>query len=76
MLDGVIYRYTPGTEEELWVKPKQVPQDKIVGWIDGCWMKKIRYKLKGDKVNHWTSSQDQADSERTGALYSILIFWP
>ena len=76
MLDGVIYRYTPGTEEELWVKPKQVPQDKIVGWIDGCWMKKIRYKLKGDKVNYPKFSQGRADSDRTGALYSTSIFLP
>ncbi|ODO06215.1 hypothetical protein L198_01447 [Cryptococcus wingfieldii CBS 7118] len=50
LLDGVIYRYTVGDEEqEGWTKPKQVPSDKIVGYIEGCWMKQIRYKLKGQK---------------------------
>jgi len=47
----VIYRYTPGDEEqEGWTRPKQVPADKVVANIEGCWMKQIKYKLKGEKV--------------------------
>ncbi|RXK35211.1 hypothetical protein M231_07545 [Tremella mesenterica] len=56
MLDGIIYRYTPGTEEENWTKPKQVPMEKVVAHIEGTWMKKIRYKLKGEK--DWTTLID------------------
>lgn len=52
LLDGVIYRYTPGNEEEeSWTKPKQVPSDKVVANIEGCWMKEIKYRLKGEKVS-------------------------
>lgn len=51
MVEGIIYRYTVGNEEEEgWTKAKQVPADKIVGYLDGCWMKQIRYRLKGQKV--------------------------
>lgn len=51
LVDGIIYRYTVGNEEEEgWTKAKQVPADKIVGYLDGCWMKQIRYRLKGQKV--------------------------
>ncbi|KAK8847695.1 hypothetical protein IAR55_005554 [Kwoniella newhampshirensis] len=50
LLDGIIYRYTVGdAEQEGWTKPKQVPADKIVGHIEGNWMKQIRYRLKGQK---------------------------
>ena len=51
MLDGVIFRYTIGNaEEEGWTKPKQVPSDKVVANIEGCWMNKIKYRRKGEKV--------------------------
>jgi hypothetical protein len=50
-LDGVIYRYTVGNEdEENWSRAKQVPSDKIVAHIEGSWMKQIKYRLKGEKV--------------------------
>jgi hypothetical protein len=50
-LDGVIYRYTVGNEdEETWSRAKQVPSDKIVAHIEGSWMKQIKYRLKGEKV--------------------------
>ena len=50
-LDGVIYRYTVGNEdEESWSRAKQVPSDKIVAHIEGSWMKQIKYRLKGEKV--------------------------
>ncbi|OXG83936.1 hypothetical protein C348_02476 [Cryptococcus neoformans Gb118] len=50
LVDGIIYRYTVGNEEEEgWTKAKQVPADKVVGYLEGCWMKQIRYKLKGQK---------------------------
>ena len=50
LLDGVIYRYTPGTDEETWSRPKQVPSDRVVAYLEGTWTKEIRYKLKGSKV--------------------------
>ncbi|KAK1921849.1 hypothetical protein DB88DRAFT_499401 [Papiliotrema laurentii] len=50
LLDGVIYKYTPGDEDhENWTKPKQVPSDLVVAHIEGCWMKEVKYRLKGEK---------------------------
>lgn len=61
LLDGVIYRYTPGNEEEeSWTRAKQVPSDKVVANIEGCWMKEVRYKLKGEKVSVIVPSQEGA----------------
>jgi hypothetical protein len=52
LLDGVIYKYTPGDEDhENWTKPKQVPSDLVVAHIEGCWMKEVKYRLKGEKVS-------------------------
>jgi hypothetical protein len=51
LVDGIIYRYTPGDEEmESWTRAKQVPSDKVVAHLEGNWMKQIRYRLKGEKV--------------------------
>jgi hypothetical protein len=51
-MDGVIYRYDVGNEEqELWTRAKQVPADRIVAYLEGNWMKEIRYKLQGEKVS-------------------------
>ena len=50
-MDGIIYRYTPGTDEETYTKVKQVSSDKIAAYIEGNWMKQIRYKRKGEKVS-------------------------
>ncbi|KAL7419055.1 hypothetical protein Q5752_005891 [Cryptotrichosporon argae] len=49
LLDGVIYRYTPGEDSEKWTRAKQVPDAKIVAHIEGSWMKSIRYRMKGSK---------------------------
>ncbi|ORX35858.1 hypothetical protein BD324DRAFT_629290 [Kockovaella imperatae] len=49
-VDGVIYRYEVDNETELsWTKAKQIPSDNIVAYIEGCWMKQLKYKLKGEK---------------------------
>lgn len=60
-LDGVIYRYTVGDEEEEnWSRAKQVPSDKVVAHIEGSWMKQIKYRLKGEKVSsHLLRSPDR-----------------
>ncbi|WVN88574.1 uncharacterized protein L203_103785 [Cryptococcus depauperatus CBS 7841] len=53
LVEGIIYRYDVGdSESEGWTRIKQVPSDRVVGYIEGCWMKQIRYKLKGQK--EWT----------------------
>ena len=58
-LDGVIYRYTVGNEdEESWSRAKQVPSDKIVAHIEGSWMKQIKYRLNGEKVCHHSYFND------------------
>lgn len=50
LVDGVIYRYTVGNEEqESWTRAKQVPSKLVVAELEGCWMKQIRYRRKGDK---------------------------
>lgn len=49
LLDGVIYRYTDADEE--YIKPKQVPSDKIVAYLEGNWRKQIKYRFKGEKVS-------------------------
>lgn len=52
LVDGVIYRYTVGDEEqESWTRAKQVPSKLVVAELEGCWMKQIRYRRKGDKVS-------------------------
>jgi hypothetical protein len=52
LLEGIIYRYDVGNEEqEGWTKVKQVAQDRVVAQIEGCWMKQIRWRLKGEKVS-------------------------
>ncbi|BEI91296.1 uncharacterized protein CcaverHIS019_0401160 [Cutaneotrichosporon cavernicola] len=49
-LEGVIYRYDEGdVNAESWTKVKQVPSDKVVGHIEGNWMKTIKYRRKGEK---------------------------
>lgn len=48
-LEGVIYEYEPGSENE-YEKIKSVPQDKIVATVEGTWKGQITWKRKGDKV--------------------------
>lgn len=49
-LEGVMYRYDEGdVSAESWTKIKQVPVDKVVGYLEGNWMKMIKYRRKGDK---------------------------
>lgn len=48
-LEGVIYEYEAGKEDEC-DKIKSVPQDRIVATIEGTWKGQITWKKKGDKV--------------------------
>jgi hypothetical protein len=48
-LEGVIYEYDAGKEDEC-DKIKSVPQDRIVATIEGTWKGQITWKKKGDKV--------------------------
>ena len=67
LLDGVVYRYEVGNENEMgWTKPKSVPADKVVAYIEGCWMKQIRYKLKGEKASLAHSWHETALTRRIG----------
>ncbi|CAG7847793.1 Oxysterol-binding protein-like protein 1 [Serendipita indica DSM 11827] len=47
LVEGVIYKYTPGPEQEAWTKVKQVPKDLVVATFDGCWRKSINWKKNG-----------------------------
>ncbi|KIM24166.1 hypothetical protein M408DRAFT_244385 [Serendipita vermifera MAFF 305830] len=47
LLEGVIYKYTEGPEQESWTKVRQVPKDLIVATFEGCWRKAITWKLAG-----------------------------
>lgn len=49
-LEGVIYEYDQGKEEE-YEKSKNVPQDLIVATFEGTWKGQITWKKKGDKVS-------------------------
>ena len=52
MIEGIVYRYEVGNEtEESWMKPKQIPPEKVVAYIEGCWMRQIKYRLKADKAS-------------------------
>ncbi|KAG8831396.1 hypothetical protein FRC17_003222 [Serendipita sp. 399] len=44
LLEGVIYKYTEGSEQESWNKVKQVPKDLVVATFEGCWRKVITWK--------------------------------
>lgn len=48
-LEGVIYAYGPNDDPDEYTSVKQVPQDKVLFTIEGCWKGRITYKKKGDK---------------------------
>ncbi|KAG8826905.1 hypothetical protein FRC19_006778 [Serendipita sp. 401] len=50
LLEGVIYKYTEGSEQETWTKVKQVPRDLVVATFEGCWRKIITWKKVGSDV--------------------------
>lgn len=55
-VEGVVYRSSDDDEE--YKKVKSVPGDKVVAYLEGNWMRQIRYRRKGDKVSSYARSTE------------------
>jgi oxysterol-binding protein-related protein 9/10/11 len=51
LLEGIIYKYTEGPEQDAWTKVRQVPKDLVVATFEGCWRKAVTWKRVGSVVS-------------------------
>lgn len=51
LVTGVIYAYGGEDDAEEYTKGKQVPHDKIIATLEGCWRGEVRWKGVGEQVS-------------------------